>query len=105
MINIGYTATCIRLEIDGVVVRVRATPSSTHPALEDAISQVFEAAAVSHTVRGFKTLEYPKPTKLYVEKEGGTLTIESECGESAEMTGSLMEFSNLLKVAGVPYEN
>ena len=105
MIELGYTGTCVRLESEGVVIRVKAIPGSSQPALEDSISQVFKASAISHKVRGFTTLEYSRPTRLYVEKEGSALSIESECGTTAEMSGSLMELSKLLRVAGVPFEN
>ena len=106
MIKLKHTSVGVIVSAEGSTpILVKPTTASTPAGLEDAISQVFKVSAVSHKVRDFVTLEYPKPTKLYIEKEGSTLSIESECGTVAEMTGSLLGFQALLEAAGVPFEN
>ena len=104
MISISYTDTEVRLAYKHLTVKLKPLHGSSPAALEDTISQVFKVSAISHRVRDLAMLEYPKPTKVYVEREGSVLSIESECGETAEMSGSLLGLKALLEVAGVPCE-
>lgn len=104
MIALKYTNTSVQLTVAHLILQVKPVPGTTPAHLEDAIAEVFKKAAISHKVRDFATVQYPKATKLYIERVGSTVSIESECGTTAEMTGSLIGLKAALEAANVPCE-
>lgn len=104
MIAIKYTDTSVLLTVGSHTLKVKPVPGTSPAHLEDAISQVFKKAAISHKVRDFAVLQYPAATKIYLDREGSTVSLESECGTIVEMTGSLLGLKALLEAANVPCE-
>lgn len=105
MIKLKHTPTGVRISEGCLACEVKPTGIMRPEHLEDAISQLFRKAGISHQVRDHATLEFPVATKLYLEKERRLLTIATECNEEVEMQGSLVSMSMILKAAGVPFEN
>lgn len=103
MTHITRELSTVLLKHSGIVVRLRGLDCSNVAYVEDSIRQIFQAAHVPHKVRDYVALDYPVSSKLYLGLDRGILTIEAECGESAEFLVAVTPFKKLLDAAGVPY--
>lgn len=105
MIHIAQTPIGVRISKGCLACEVTPTGIMKPEHLEDAVSQVFRKAGISHQVRDHAKLVYLTPTKLYLEKDRRILTVATECNEEVEMEGSLVSLAVILTAAGVPFEN
>ena len=103
MIHMTHKGTKLVLNAGNTSVEVAGMNSQPPALVEDALQLVFQAAHVSFKVRDYASVTYPKATKLYLSKDRRILTISSECGQEAEVDGSLIPFGKMLEEAGVPY--
>jgi len=103
MIHITRSSNQVLITCGSASASLGATGIMQQQHVECELGEVFRQAHVSHKIRDYATVKYPKASTLYLCKDRRILSIAAECGQEVEVEGSIIAVSKVLELAGVPY--